>query len=158
MSNKKEVISRVDGRARFLDVLFDVVGDSKQEVIMAMLYWGSRWGDKKLMDEVVFPRLEEVISQAMSNGSSIRVMGDTRYDTLGISKKLQDLGVKVRGLEGIPFRFAVVDMKRCLFAISEPYTETSDFYHAIFTNNKTLVQFFKDNFEILWPISHKIPK
>jgi hypothetical protein len=154
--NEKEEILRIDGRARFLDVLFDMIHGSKKEARMAMRYWGGRWGDKRLLDEVVFPKLKNAIKNAISTGASIKVLGDPRRDDFGISRKLLDLGVEVRCLEGVQFRFIVVDMKECLFAISEPYTETTDFYHAIWSNNGVLVQFFKDNFEILWPISQTL--
>jgi hypothetical protein len=153
---KDQVLNRIDGRGEFLDCLFDMIRNSKMEVLMAMHYWGGRWGDNRLLKEVIFPKLKEAINSAKLNGSTIRVMGDQKHDTFRMKNKLKGLGVEVRIIQGTSVRFAVVDMKNCLFAISEPYTETSDFYHAIFSNNESLVQLFKDNFENLWAISRKL--
>jgi sugar-specific transcriptional regulator TrmB len=152
----QEEIARIDGRARFLDVLFEMIGNSKKEIIMAMQYWGSKWGDKRLFDEVIFPKLQENLKTAIKNGAEVRIMGDPTQDFFGASKSFEELGIKVKGLEGIQFRLLVVDNRECLFAISEPYTESSHVYHAIKTNNKVLVQFFKDNFESLWAVSHNL--
>jgi len=155
LKDEKKEILRIDGKARFLDVLFDMIRRSKKEVIMTMRYWGSKWGDKRLFDEVIFPQLEEVINHALSSGASVRIMGDPRGDDFGSSKRLVSLGVEVKNLEGSHLRFIVVDEKECLFAISEPYSETTHFYHAIWSCNDILVKFFKDHFENLWSISKK---
>ena len=152
----QDEIVRIDGRARFLDVLFEMVNNSKKEIIMAMQYWGSKWGDKRLFEEVIYPKLEESMKNAIKNGAKIRIMGDPKHDFFGTSKSFEELGIEVKGLEGIQFRLIVVDSKECLFAISEPYTESTHIYHAVKTNNKVLVQFFKDNFESLWAVSHKL--
>jgi hypothetical protein len=154
-ANQPEII-RIDGRARFLDILLDMIKASQKEIIMAMQYWGSKWGDKRLFDEVIFPKLQQNLQIAIKNGAKVRIMGDVKQDYFGTSKLFEQMGIQVKGLEGIQFRLLVVDNKECLFAISEPYTENTHVYHAIKTNNTTLVQFFKDNFESLWAVSHDL--
>lgn len=157
MKNETAEILRIDGKAQFLDMLFDMIQRSKREVVMTMRYWGSRWGDRRLYDEVIFPRLQESIGHALSAGASVRIMGDLKGDEFGSSQKLHELGIEVRNLEGAHLRFVVVDEKECLFAISEPYSETTHFYHAIWSRNGILVKFFKDHFESLWPVCQRLP-
>lgn len=156
MNDQQAEIRRIDGRARVLDTVFEMIQGSKKEVIMGMRYWGSRWGDRRLFDEVIFPRLEDAIRQALKTGASVRILGDLKSDDFGSSKKLHALGAEVKNLEGNHLRFIVVDMKECLFAISEPYTETTDFYHAVWSKNAILVEFFKDSFESLWPVCQRL--
>ncbi len=156
MDNENQKIMRIDGKGRFLDKLFNMIQNSKEEVVLMMRYWGSRWGDRKLYDEVIFPQLQRSIETALSRGASVRIMGDLGSDEFGSSKRLHDLGVEVRNLEGALLRFIVVDQEQCLFAISEPYSETTHFYHAIWSSNSVLVRFFKDHFETLWPVCQKV--
>ena len=74
------------GKLVFLDKLFDMIGKSKKEVAMTMGYWGSRWGDKTLFDEVIFPKLKDSITNAHSLGASVRIMGDIEEDELVVTK------------------------------------------------------------------------
>lgn len=156
MSIEKQEILRIDGKARVLDMLFDMIRNSKKEVIMTMRYWGSRWGDKRLFHEVIFPELKDAINHALSSGVTVKIMGDIGSDAFESSKSFREMGVEVKNLKAVYLRFVVVDEKKCLFAISEPYTETTHFYHAIVSSNEILVRFFKDYFESLWPVSEYV--
>jgi len=150
LKDREKDIIRIEGKAHVLNMVFNMIRNSKKEVIMTMRYWGSRWGDERLFNEVIFPELEDALSHALSAGASVRIMGDVKSDDFGTSRRLNDMGIEVRNLESGFLRFTVVDEKECLFAVSEPYTETTHFYHAIWSSNEILVKFFKDHFESLW--------
>jgi len=156
MKREKNENLRIDGKARVLDRLFGMIRNARKDVMITMRYWGSKWGDKKLLNEVIFPDLENSIKHALSKGASVRIMGDLESDVYNISKRLYDLGANVRNFQGGYLRFIVIDGRECLFAISEPYTEETHFYHAIWSTNNVLVDFFKDYFESTWPVCDRI--
>jgi len=156
MKREKKENLRIDGKARVLDDLFTMIRNARKDVMITMRYWGSKWGDKKLFDEVIFPDLENSIKRALSKGASVRIMGDLESDAYNVSKRLHDIGANVRNFKGGYLRFIIIDGRECLFAISEPYTEETHFYHAIRSSNKVLVDFFTDYFESTWPVCDRI--
>lgn len=140
----------ISGKQKVVDRIIEMIENAKTEVLMTMRYGGTKWGDKKVLDEVIFPKLESAVKKAKKAGSEILLIANVSQDTMPNLRRLSEWGAILRGLNHGYLRFIVVDENECLFATSVPYTETLHFYNAIFSSNHHLVRFYKNLFRSLW--------
>lgn len=161
LSGEVEVQSKeirvIGGKQKVVEKIIEMIENAKMEVLMTMRYGGTKWGDKKVLDEVIFPRLESAIKKAKKTGSEILLIANVSQENALNLEKLSKWGATIKGLNHGYLRFIVVDENECLFATSVPYTETLHFYNAILSSNHHIVKFYKNLFRSLWLEAKDVP-
>ncbi len=144
------------GKQRVLDHIIKMINESKDEVDLTMRYWGIKWGNPQIQEEMGFYPFKASISNAIKRGVPIRILGNIDENTLGNINEIKKTGANIRQIEPGFLRFIIRDNVELLMAISESYTENLHYYYAIVSEDPYLVEFFKDYFINLWKMSTEV--
>jgi sugar-specific transcriptional regulator TrmB len=147
---ESECLIQINGKQAVVDKIIEMINNAKSEVLMTMRYVGTKWGDKKVIDQVIFPDLEKAIKKARESNVTVMIIANLTNDTAENLEKMGNWGATVRSLNQGYLRFVVVDKSDCLFATSVPYTENLHFYKAVSSANPILVRFYDSLFRTMW--------
>jgi|GEM_PF-7122300 sugar-specific transcriptional regulator TrmB len=144
------------GKQRVLDHIIKMINESNDEVDLITRYWGTKWGNPQIQEEISFCPFRDSVANSIKRGVPIRILGNIDDKTLSNIIEIKKSGANIRLIEPGFLRFIIRDNKELLMATSESYTETLHYYYAIISKDPDLVEFFKGYFDSLWKMSREL--
>lgn len=140
----------ISGQKAVLKHFFDLIAQSKRELLITTVYLGSKWDVNPILKKRYQETFRGLLFDAVNRGVKIRVIGQKIIQENPLFQTLTSLGVKIKFGNIGPLRIVLRDNEELLLVSAQKYSEDLYLYRGLVIKNHDIIDFFVSYFEELW--------